>query len=114
MRASILVVDDDAAVRNVLGLFLSREGYDVAEAEDGWAGLKAAAAERFDLVVADVFMPGLSGVDMVRDILRIQPGIQVVMVSGYDDGLERYGVQLVKPVRPAELLAVVRRLLGEG
>jgi len=113
MRASILVVDDDAAVRNVLGLFLSREGYDVAEAEDGWAGLKAAAAERFDLVVADVFMPGLSGVDMVRDILRIQPGIQVVMVSGYDDGLERY-VQLVKPVRPAELLAVVRRLLGEG
>ncbi|MGW3409636.1 response regulator transcription factor [Streptomyces sp. NPDC000888] len=119
----VLVVDDDQGVRQALRLGLSVEGFDVHEAPDGEAGLDAIAAQLPAVVLLDVVMPGISGVEAVRRMRLQGRTIPVCMLSARDEvddrvaglaaGADDY---VVKPFSVAELAARLHALvrLHEG
>jgi len=116
----VLVVDDDEPSRSLMRQYLEREGYSVAEAGDGPAALRAVSAERPDVVVLDLGLPGIDGLDVLRSIRRTS-GIAVIVVtgrdeevdklSGFDAGADDY---VVKPISLVELGARVRAVLRRG
>ena len=81
--ARVLVVDDEPSMRQMLSFALRREGYDVSTADDGRAALAALQGGRFDLVITDVRMPELSGVDLLREAKRIDPSVSIIMMTAY-------------------------------
>jgi two-component system response regulator MprA len=113
----VLVVDDDAAISASLRRALLYEGYAVTVAADGHAGLRRAQSDSPDLVILDVMLPGIDGVEVCRRI-RVDDDVPVLMltardatadrVAGLDSGADDY---LVKPFAYEELLARVRALL---
>ncbi len=119
-RETILVVEDEDAVRSLTMLVLRKAGYDVLEACDGAAALQIAENHQgeIDLVVTDVVMPGLGGRLVVEKLLQQRPQMRVLYLSGYtDDAVFRQGVQhhevnfLPKPFTPAALTEKVREVL---
>ena len=119
---TILLVDDDDAVRDSLGHALAVLGYNVLAAEDGLEALRVAAGmpnRRIDLLLTDVVMPGMNGRDLARRLLQIRPSIRVVYTSGYTDGdaaflglAETGSSFLPKPFLPEALAGVVRSQLN--
>jgi len=115
--ATILIVDDDRKITDMLRRTLAYEGYRVATAADGNEALGKAQAEQPDLVILDWLMPGLDGIAVARQ-LRAAGDVPILMltardavehrVEGLDSGADDY---LVKPFAPEELLARVRALL---
>ena len=122
MPRNILVVDDDGMMRSFFAAVLKEEGYTVEEAGGGKRGLEALARSDFDLVLTDLRMPDLSGVDFLREGRKIRPGARWVIVTAYGtigSAVEamRAGASdyLTKPLRdPEELRHVVRRVLREA
>jgi response regulator RpfG family c-di-GMP phosphodiesterase len=116
----LLLVDDDPGLRALLRATLEAVDMQVDEAEDAAAGATAIAAERPDVIVLDVSLPGLDGMAFCRQLKqrRETSAIPVVVLSGSDGGTEdeaaRAGAEafLRKPFSPLELLAVVERLAG--
>ncbi len=87
----IMIVEDDAALREIYGIRITAEGYEVVTASDGEEALAVAVRERPDLILADVMMPKISGFDML-DILRNTPetaGIHVIMMTALSGGEDR-------------------------
>jgi len=84
--ARVLIVDDESNMRKTLGDILADDGYDVATAATGEEAVALCAAERFDIVLMDVRMPGINGVEAFRQIRRHQEGVRVILMSAY--GLE--------------------------
>src|SRR5512138_1069891 len=82
-RARVLVVDDEPSLRRVAQYRLTEAGYEVALAEDGTRGLKAFEEFAPDLVITDVRMPGMAGDVLAAEILRREPGLPVVVVTGH-------------------------------
>ncbi len=83
----ILIIEDEAAIRRVLVKILSEEneGYEVIEAEDGLAGMEIIKKEDFDLVLCDIKMPKMDGVEVLEAVKKIKPEIPMVMISGHGD-----------------------------
>jgi two-component system response regulator PilR (NtrC family) len=81
--ARVLVVDDEPSMRQMLSFALRREGYDVTTAEDGRTALQALEAGVFDVVITDVRMPELSGVDLLREARRLDPSVSIIMMTAY-------------------------------
>ncbi|MEQ1693865.1 MAG: response regulator, partial [Gemmatimonas sp.] len=117
---TVLVVDDDAAVRGVTATALRRQGYRVLEADSGTAALQQSRAEsgRIHALVTDVAMPHMSGPALAAQLVRERPEMRVLYVSGYaDDGIAHHGilddgvVLLQKPYDIRELAQRVRDLL---
>ena len=83
----ILIIEDEAAIRRVLGKILSEENdtYTVQEAEDGLAGIEKIKNEDYDLVLCDIKMPKMDGVEVLEAIKKIKPEIPIVMISGHGD-----------------------------
>ena len=117
--ARVLVVDDDERVRTLLTWKLEDEGYTVLVAEDGAAALERIAGDRPDLVVLDLSLPRVAGLDVLRTVREEGEGTTPVIIlsgrdtetdriSGLDLGADDY---LVKPFSPAELAARVRSVL---
>lgn len=79
---SILIIDDEPAVRGTLRQILEHEGYQVAVAENGIAGLAAARAGGFDLVITDIIMPEMEGVETIVAMCREFPAIKIIAMSG--------------------------------
>jgi len=117
MRLTTLIADDDPAIRTLLRLILSKEGYVVLEAEDGKAALGLLEHNRIHLAVIDVMMPGIDGLALCREI-RAHYDLPVVMLtakgsledkeSGFLSGTDDY---IVKPFEPRELLFRIQALL---
>lgn len=118
----MLVVDDDPQVLGLLRLNFEMEGYEVSCANDGTEALEAVSREVPDLVVCDVMMPGIDGLEVVRR-LRADPAtahLPVVVLSakamrsdlraGIEAGADEY---VTKPFDPVELIDVVSRLLAQ-
>lgn len=81
--ASILIIDDERAIRNVLKDILNNEGYTTAEASDGEAGLAQFAAGSFDLVLCDIKMPKIDGIEFLQKAKEMNPDVPVIMISGH-------------------------------
>ena len=81
--ASILVIDDERAIRNVLKDILGNEGYKVDEAADGEEGLKKFLATTFDLVLCDIKMPKIDGIEFLQKATEANPDVPVIMISGH-------------------------------
>jgi CheY-like chemotaxis protein len=123
--ARIEVIDDDQAIRTTIKLLLEREGHDVVLAEDGRKGLEQFQTGQFDLLIVDIFMPGMDGLETIRNIHQMQPDIPIIVISGYafrtalesvPDFLSmamKFGAvsSLQKPFRPSQLLSAVTACL---
>ena len=125
MRRRLLLVEDDPTLRQALIFNLSREGYEVSAAADGEAGLDAARNERLDLVLLDVMLPGMSGIEVLRVLRREGVTTPVIILSAKGDEIDRVvGLKIgaddyvTKPFSRPELLArieaVLRRQRREG
>lgn len=115
--ANILVVEDEATVRETLALNLRAEGYEVATAAEGEAGLTMAREKPYDLLVLDVMLPGLDGLSLCRLIRKdsnvpililTARGTEVDKIVGLESGADDY---IVKPFGLGEFLARVRAAL---
>jgi DNA-binding response OmpR family regulator len=113
----VLVVDDDDMIRRLVRTVLEADELDVVEVPNGAAALEAAEAEKPTVVVLDVMMPGLDGVEVCRRLDHDK--VKVVMLTARDDpDLEREAMEagadafLTKPFSSIDLLEVVERLLG--
>jgi DNA-binding NtrC family response regulator len=122
MSKRILIVDDDAPMRSFLCTVLGEEGYMLVEARNGTEGLAMLSASDFDLVVTDLRMPGLSGMDLLREGKKARPEARWVVITAHGsigNAVEamRSGASdyLTKPLRdPDELRHVIRRVLREA
>ncbi|MGV1099227.1 sigma-54-dependent transcriptional regulator [Thiovibrio sp. JS02] len=83
MAAKILIIDDEASIRDSLSGILSDEGFQPVCAEDGTRGLAILEEDRFDLVLLDIWMPGLDGMEVLRQIRESYPDLAVIMISGH-------------------------------
>lgn len=81
--ASILIIDDEKSIRNVLRDILQHEGYQVEEAPDGEQGIKLFQSKTFDLVLCDIKMPKMDGMEVLQQIMAVNPEIPVIMISGH-------------------------------
>ena len=113
----ILLIDDDVELVEMLKEYIDLEGFSVSTAHDGEAGLLALQAENFDLVVLDVMMPKLNGIDTLRRI-RQTSNMPVIMLTAKGDDADRIvGLELgaddyaPKPCTPRELVARIRAIL---
>ncbi len=121
-RRRILVVDDDPRLLHIVGLYLGIEGYEVAQASNGEDGLKAVEAQPPDLVIMDIMMPGMDGVEACRRI-RSNPTtahIPVLMFSALsgDDDVERARLAganhlITKPFNLVGLGSVVKSFFSQ-
>lgn len=82
-RPSILVVDDEASLRTTLAANLELDGFDVVEASDGVEALALARTRAFDLVLTDIRMPGMNGVDLFRAIRQLHPTVPVLLMTAF-------------------------------
>jgi two-component system response regulator PilR (NtrC family) len=81
--ARVLVVDDERSMRELLSIVLRREGYEVFIAEDGAAGLELLKRERVDILITDIRMPNMNGVDLLREAKRISPDIVSIVMTAF-------------------------------
>jgi DNA-binding response OmpR family regulator len=119
-RRRLLVVEDEAAIRELLRLHLSLAGFDIDESADGTAALERARAEKFDLIVLDVMLPGLDGITLCRAIRAqgVNTATAILMLTardtesdkvvGLESGADDY---LTKPFGIREMLARVGAIL---
>jgi len=118
MSETILIVEDEPAIRKALQLNLGLEGYRVLEAADGEEGLKICLSERPDLLLVDLMLPRLIGVDLIRELRQRDVEVPILVLSAKDQeadkvlalsiGADDY---ITKPFGLAELLARVRAAL---
>ncbi len=124
--ANILIVDDDPAVQATIRIVLERAGHAVVVADDGSTGLATFEAGSFDLLILDIFMPGMDGLETMKLIHQRQPLIPILVISGrpvsWDSATApdflkmatKLGaiLSLQKPFGPAELLSAVSGCLA--
>ncbi len=114
---TVLVADDDPEVLGTLDIILSKSGFEVVLATDGAEALDRFRAHAVDIVITDLAMPKLNGLQLARLCKRQKPGTPVVMITAWgvlvsEDEQQAAGIDLVlaKPVRMAEIVASVRGL----
>jgi DNA-binding NtrC family response regulator len=114
----ILVVDDEPSIRRFAMRALREEGFDVREASDGEQALEIVRAGGVSVLVSDVVMPRLNGVQLMERLAHSHPQLPVVLMSGYASAeLTALGIAapcalLTKPFKPEQLVEEVRRCLG--
>jgi CheY-like chemotaxis protein len=110
----ILVVDDEADVCKTIALMLDRLGYACETAASGLEAIQKHAEQSFDVILTDLGMPGMNGLELAQQIKATAPGVRIILITGWplqlnDEQLRQHGVECVinKPVRLKELLAVL-------
>lgn len=120
MAKTILVVDDSAALRQVVNIAMKDSGYDVIEACDGRDALDKLNGQKIDLIISDVNMPNMDGLSLIREgRVKAEYKFTPVIMLASESEKEKWGghpaesikVWMVKPFQPAQMLAVVARLI---
>ena len=115
--ARILVVDDEAGIRQLVGTYLRKDGFEVDETADGETALERFRLSPADLVVLDLRLPGIGGLDVLREIRRSSSVYVIVLTAKADETDKLIGLELgaddyiTKPFSPRELVARVRAVL---
>jgi EAL domain-containing protein (putative c-di-GMP-specific phosphodiesterase class I) len=120
-KGRVLIVDDEAALRRANARILEGAGYAVAEAADGGAAVKAISAQEFDVILSDITMPGMTGVQLLRHVRETDADVPVVLITAnpaVDTAVQAVELgalkYMVKPVGQRELLAMVERATKQG
>jgi signal transduction histidine kinase len=121
MNANVLVIDDELTVCSSCRKILNEDGYNVSMTLSGREGLERARKEDFDLVIVDLKMPDIDGMEVVEAIKRERPGMAVIIMTGYSTvpsavkGMKLGAADYVpKPFTPDEMSAAVRRALQQN
>jgi len=119
-RKRVLVVDDEASIRDLLSKTLALAEYDVDTAPDGTSALDRMRAFTYDLLIADLKMPGMDGLTLIRQAKRIKADLPVIIITGFSTessaieavnlGVDGY---LTKPFRVPAVLAAAAKALGQ-
>ncbi|WP_018922181.1 response regulator transcription factor [Salsuginibacillus kocurii] len=116
-EAQVLVVDDEERIRRLLRMYLERENYEVTEAENGESALAKAMEEDFDVILLDVMMPDMDGIEVCKELRTVKAtpvimltakGEEANRVQGFEVGTDDY---IVKPFSPREVILRVKALL---
>jgi excisionase family DNA binding protein len=120
-RPHVLVVDDEASIRDLLSQTLALAEYDVDVASDGRAALERLRLQHYDLLIADLKMPGVDGLSMIREARRYRVDLPVIIITGFSTessaidainlGVSGY---LTKPFRVPQVLAAAAKALGDA
>jgi excisionase family DNA binding protein len=118
-RARVLVVDDEASIRDLLSKTLALAEYDVDTAADASSALGRVRASEYDLLIADLKMPGMDGLTLIRQVKRIRAELPVIIITGFStesSAIEAVNLgvagYLRKPFRVPEVLAAAAKALG--
>jgi len=119
-RPRILVVDDESSIRDLLSKTLALADYDVDTASDGRSALEQLRLYPYDLLIADLKMPGIDGLSVIREAKRLKSDLPVIIITGYSTetaaieavnlGVSGY---LTKPFRVPQVLAAAAKAIGE-
>ena len=119
--ANILLIDDEIAIRKTLGEILSFEGYKIQEAVDGEEGLRMFSEQKFDLVLCDIKMPKIDGIEFLERAVAAHPDVPIVMISGHGnietavEAVKKGAYDFIsKPPDLNRLLITVRNALDKG
>jgi len=117
-KSSVLIVDDESRIRHVCAKMLNQEGYDVAQAEHAEAGLDMVAQRHFDIILLDLLMPGMSGLEALGRIRALHPDTVVIVITGYAtldhavEAMKSGAFDFVsKPFSPQDLRLVVTKAI---
>jgi CheY-like chemotaxis protein len=123
LKATILFVDDEPAIREAASRLLRSAGYDVEVANDGRAALARYRERRRDLVLTDVMMPVMEGLEMIRELHKLDPDVRIIAMTGasaeradtYLSVAKDFGARAIlrKPFNKSELIAAVKEVLGD-
>jgi two-component system response regulator PilR (NtrC family) len=118
MKTRILVVDDERSMREMLSILLEREGYEAVEAKNGQEALQLFETSIFDLVISDIQMPGINGIDLLGRIKKLAPEVPVLMITAFataDQAVDAIKLgafhYFTKPFNNDEIRALVRNAL---
>jgi excisionase family DNA binding protein len=119
-RPRVLVVDDEASIRDLLSKTLALAEYDVDVAPDGRSALERMRMYPYDLLIADLKMPGMDGLTLIRQAKRIKADLPVIIITGFStesSAIEAVNLgvagYLTKPFRVPQVLAAAAKALGE-
>ncbi len=121
MSRTILAVDDSISIRQMVKLALNSGGYEVISAEDGKDGLAKARGCRADMVITDLNMPGMNGIELIREIRKLPSyvGVPIIFLTTESDAALKQQAKaagatawIVKPFQGEQLLNSVRKVLG--
>lgn len=116
--AKILIIDDIEFTRNTIGKMLTRNGYEIIEAANGKEGIKMVEEHTPDLVLTDILMPEMEGLETIQTLKRNQPQLPIIAITGSTDSpflqiAMKFGAAqgLNKPFKQAELLEAIHKVL---
>ncbi len=125
-KKQILIVDDDNHVREILRLFLERHGYRVSEAPNGYEAVETCRSNKFDLVIADIYMPGMDGIKFIEKLHTFSPETKIIAISGgesrhfFTSSIQLNAalykgalLTLAKPIKEGELVGAVKKIIAE-
>jgi two-component system cell cycle response regulator CpdR len=113
---NILYVEDNALVREVTSELLAQDDRRIFACDSAEEALKKFSEAPFDVVITDVSLPIMSGIELARSILRLKPQMPIIIASGYalDFGIENWGSNvrsIIKPFEPGDIEALIGQLL---
>ena len=116
---NILAVDDSEPMRQMVELVLKSGGHQVTLANDGVEGLQKFQAGKFDLIVTDINMPNMHGIELIKAVRTLNADIPIVaLTTESEDDMRKKGAEagadgwVVKPFKPAQFLDIIRQILG--
>ena len=119
--SKVLVIDDEPGIRTVMCSALESAGYEVVAFAEGGGAIEHVREESADLLITDIFMPEVEGLETIREIRRLRPDMPIIAISGIEiEGADYLGfarkfgavATLKKPFWPADLLDLVSRVLS--
>ncbi len=120
IKPRILIIDDDEGIRNLIASILSNDQYQIEQAENGHQALEIFHTFQPHIIILDVIIPEMSGIDILNEIRKIDNQVKIIMISGWHDlGIVKESIELgatdfiTKPFTPEELRNLIQKYFSE-